>query len=140
MQTHFEAASDPNVVASVAKEIIYTRIHCGSIIYLEFLGCGSTFQSLFDLTKGYKHRARVIKDSDDGSDEVIKCLKRRNFFQNNLRICGVNTDCCVYSTVEGLLEKLPYSKIQIIKNACNSYGEDKIDWRGYIKHKNLRLV
>lgn len=139
MQPHFDAARNPNVVASVTREIIKTILSDGSVIFLEYEGCGPTIPALFDLTKGYRKRSRIQKPDDDGSKEVKSCLKRREFDDNYIRVCGVNAECCVYSTIEGLLKRLPTSKVEVVKDACGWYN-NMPNWRDYLRHPNLSLV
>lgn len=141
MQSGFDSASEPDVVASVAREIIQTKANNGAIIFVEYEGCFPTFKGLLGLTKNYALRSRITKRQDDGSLEVIKCIKRRSFYDKDIRVCGVNADCCVYATVEGLLKKMPQSRVELIKDACGwSCGNRGISWSGYMSHPNLSLI
>ena len=139
MQPDFDAACSFDVIVGVTEQILYAKQHKWPIILLEYKGCGLTHDALAALLKGYSHKARIGKIDDDGSREVVRCLQRRNFPRHRLRICGVNTDCCVYQTVEGLLNRLDNSIVELAKNACaTEWGE--VDWRRYLKHPRLSLV
>lgn len=139
MQPEFEAAFCVDAVVGVTEQIIYARNRNWSIVLVEYQGCGSTHNAIVNLLKGYPNKARIAKWEDDGSREVIRCIQRRNFPRHHLRVCGVNTDCCVYETVEGLLGRLENSVIELAKSACaTEYGI--VDWRRYLKHPRLRLV
>ena len=139
MQPEFEAAFHPNVVIGVTQEIINAKNVGAPIILVEYRDGGQTFDGFFKLLKNYKNKALVRKNRDDGSREVIQAIKRRKFNPYHLRVCGVNSDACVWSTVEGLLGKLNRSRIEVVKQAC--FTEDRtFDWRQFLRHKNLRLV
>jgi nicotinamidase-related amidase len=142
MQPSFCSARDPDVVASVAREIIEAKSNHGSIIFLEYNSCFPTLKGLLNLARGYKKKYRLTKDDDDGSLEIFNHVKRHGDSINiqEFRVCGVNTDYCVLETVSGMLNKLPDSKIKLVKDACGTDGCEKFNWRKFIKHKNLKLV
>jgi len=139
MQPVFQASRDPNTIIAVTHEIFMARQNNHAIIIVEYARSGKTHAGFNELLKGYPHKARVSKHDDDGSKEIVRALCRRNFPMNTLRVCGVNTDCCVYETVTGLIKKLSKTKIEVVKKACNSVT-DNFDWRTYYRHPNLRLV
>lgn len=55
-----------------------------------------------------------------GSREVRRTIKNNRLPMRNIKLCGVNTDCCVLATIYGLNKKLKKSKMQVIAKACNS--------------------
>lgn len=139
MQPVFKASKDPDTVIAVAAEIIQAKQNNHAIVVVEYGGSGKTHSGLSDLLKNYKHKSIISKHDDDGSKEVIRALNRRNFPMQTLRVCGVNTDCCVYETVIGLIQKLKKSQVEVVKKACNTEN-DNFSWRNYFRHPNLRLV
>lgn len=139
MQPGFEAACSFDVLVGVTEQILYAKQQQWPIILLEYEGCGDTHDALVKLLKNYRHKARIKKCDDDGSLEVVRCIQRRKFPYNRLRICGVNADCCVYVTVEGLLCRLESSQIELAKTACGTEHGD-VDWRRYLRHSRLNLV
>jgi nicotinamidase-related amidase len=139
MQPIFRASREPNTVIAVAHEIVVAKQNNHPIVIVEYAQSGRTHAGFDDLLKGYRHKARISKWNDDGSVEVIRALKRRNFPMQTIRVCGVNADCCVYETVTGLLYRLSKTQIEIVKKACNTESTD-FNWREYHKHPNLRLV
>ena len=138
MQPTFAASKNPNTIIAIANEIILAKQKRHGIMIVEYSGSGQTYSGFDNLLRGYLHKAKIKKNDDDGSNEIIRALNRRNFPQQVLRVCGVNTDCCVHDTVVGLLRKLHKTKVEVIKDACNT--ESRFDWRCYYKHPNLRLV
>lgn len=141
MQPCFEASLDVDVIVGVTCEIVKARQRGAPIILVEYRGFDiqdRTHDAFYDLLRNYKRRAIIGKSDDDGSREILQTLKRRQFNSRHLRICGVNSDACVWSTVEGLLEKLDNARIDVVKRACGS--EDPFDWRRFLRHRNLRLV
>lgn len=138
MQSHFEAACDPDVIINVTEEIIKAKQHNAHILLVEYAGCGKSHEGFGQLLKNYRYKARIRKGDDDGSGEIIRALRRRGFNDRHLRLCGVNSDCCVCATTMGLLDKLSNTKIEVVKRACGTVND--FDWRMYIRHPNLRLV
>lgn len=110
------------------------------IIVLEYYDSGDTIDSLLRLLKGYPRKSRVTKSGDNGCYEVINTLRRRDWSTRRLRVCGVNTDCCVWATVEGLLDNVRGIRIEVVKDACEWSNDRPFDWRRYMRHPNLKLV
>jgi nicotinamidase-related amidase len=137
MQYQFEASVDPNVVIGVTCEIVKAREYGSPIVVVEYEGCGRSHSGFLNLIRNYRRKAIIKKWDDDGSAEIIRTLKRRQFNPFHLRVCGVNSDACVLSTVQGLLAKLNQTEIEVVKQACGP----PINWRRhYARHPNLRLV
>ena len=143
MQPSFEAANEPNTIVGVTREILEAKRRKWGIVFLEYKPTdemGRTHEGFSSLIKGYRHKARVTKDDDDGSLEVVKALRRRGFAQHTLRICGVNTECCVTETVSGLLVRLERVQIEVVKDACDSEWSKNYDWRSFLKHPRITIV
>lgn len=138
MQEAFEAACEPDVIIGVTQEILRTKQRGGAIIIVEYRDCGDTHSGFSKLLRNYPHKARIRKRDDDGSLEVLRTIRRRGFNDQWLRVCGVNSDCCVCATVIGLLERTN-ANIDVVKEACGTFDQD-FDWRSYIRHPNLELV
>jgi nicotinamidase-related amidase len=109
---------------------------------VEYRGSGSTHKAILNLLKGYESFSKVHKNHDDGAIEVARGIQRNNFPYSHLRICGVNTDCCVLATVMGMvkLEIFKNSKIEMVKSACEWSKHGKYDWRKFHRHKNIMLA
>lgn len=140
MQSTFKAALNIDVIVGVSREIVETKARNGAIIIVEYAGCDSTHQGILNLLAGYRDKARVIKRDDDGSAEILSVLRRRGFYGGHLRVCGVNTDCCVAATVDGLLSRDLGMRVDVVKSACEWAGKKRFDWRQYKRHPNLALV
>lgn len=140
MQPHFTAANDLKAIVGCAKQIIEAK-HAGSnILFVEYSLCGPTHRELTKLVKSYSNATKITKNSDDGSIEVLRALKKKRWTTKNIRVCGVNTECCVWSTIHGLLRRSSESKIEVVKEACATDGYRKYDWRTYLRDPNLKLV
>ena len=140
MQPSFKAACNLDVIVNVAKEITIARENNQPILFVEYEGCGSTHESLTNLVKGYKQKSTIMKYYDDGSKEILQAIDRRKFNYDRLRVCGVNIDCCIWSTVVGLIDCTWDMIVEIVKQACNWSEDYKFDWRKYFKHPNVKLV
>lgn len=138
MQPIFPAARKPDVVVGVTKQVLHAMQNNWSIIFLEYKGSGPTHEGLLKLTKGYDRKARIRKTKDDGSQAIVRTLKRRrDFSEENFVVCGVNIDCCVWDTVSGLLNKLP-AHIRVVKDACGT--DNAFDWRIMMRHSRLTVI
>ena len=140
MQPEFDAALYPDVVVGVTLEIQAAVARKSAIVFVEYEDAGDTHRSLFKLAKGYRKKAQIIKYEDDGSSQIVRTIRRRDFDETHLRVCGVNTNACVQCTVDGLLRRLPDAKIEVVKEACGTCSYGRYDWRKFTKHKNLKLV
>ena len=142
MQTEFDAANWPEVVVGVTREILEAKRKNWPILILEYRpveNIGYTHFALTKLLKGYSLKARIGKDDDDGSLEVIRAVRRRGFYNKKFRVCGVNTDCCVAATVMGLINRTE-SVVEVVKDACESEHQPEFDWRHFFKHPRIKLV
>lgn len=120
MQTYFSAANDKSVLQNCKNEVAKAMDKGAAIIFVEFIGCGRTIPGLVKLTKYYDRVFIVRKDDDDGSREVRKVIKDNKLPANKIKVCGVNTDCCVLETVLGLNTLMKPSKMKVLAYACNS--------------------
>jgi nicotinamidase-related amidase len=136
MQPAFNAANRDRVVSNCFREILLAIKNDFPILFLEFDGYYNTHQKLMGAVKssGYANYYVRLKNEDDGSDQI-----RRVVFDHalpkNFRVCGVNTDCCVASTVKGLAARYPDSIIEVIADAC---GSDWYHERGLAEIKKLQ--
>lgn len=126
MQPQFPAASGKTIIKNCKREIRKAMQEKASIIFLEYMGCGTTNDSLLSLTDGYEQVWTQEKSSDDGSDVASSLIWKYSLSRTHIKVCGVNTDCCVKETVRGLISVFPKAEIDVIGDACNS------DWdHGY---------
>lgn len=120
MQATFEAANNARVRNKVKQELSKAMERGAAIIFVEYIGQGPTIPSLVKMTDDYNRVYITRKDDDDGSREVKKVIKDNRLPSRDVRVCGVNTDCCVMETVFGISEKIKSVKIKVIAEACNS--------------------
>jgi nicotinamidase-related amidase len=142
MQPEFDAANVPDVIVGVTKQILEAKKKRWPIVIVEYLpkdDIGETHGGLLSLLKGYNKKARIGKVDDDGSLEIVRALRRRKFTEKTLRVCGVNTDCCVAATVLGLLDRIE-GEVEVVKDACEWDNNFQYDWRQFFKDPRIRLV
>lgn len=114
-----------------------------NIIFVEYADYGKTIKLLKSKVKWYKNYT-VVKENDDGSYELKKFFKNHNeSSKRKFKICGVNTDACVYLTVAGLIKRFPKTKIEVISKACDSaniarHKEGLKDMKN-LTYKNFKL-
>ncbi|MBX9691318.1 MAG: isochorismatase family protein [Cyanobacteria bacterium] len=131
MQPCFSAANDRATLQAIKKEIRRAKELGMPIVALE-IDCFSPLQErlprthkrLLELLVGYPRYRMEEKRFNDGSNAVLWALEVLGCDEEgrNLRVCGVNTDACVLDTVLGLAKRLPKSRINVLKDACNTSG------------------
>lgn len=122
MQGYFKASKQSSVKKNVLKQIELAIQDNAPIVFVEYAGCGSTLPSLKNLPKNnsYSKIYKIKKTADDGSDVIMSTLRSNKLPRKHVRVCGVNTDCCVYETVCGLSRALPKTTIEVVEDACGS--------------------
>jgi hypothetical protein len=121
MQSYFSAAHNSRVLKGCTREIKRAMQDKAAIIYLEYgwENYEPTLPILTNLTDQYKRAYHVFKYTDDGSKEAADLIWRHNLPKRNIRVAGVNSNFCVRSTVEGLIKRMPHSRVHVIADACD---------------------
>ena len=120
MQPYFQAATNKRVIANCKRELLLAMKKRAGIIFVQYYSCGETNKSLLKLTAEYDRSYAVSKSADDGSAEIHDAIIDYRLSALRLKICGVNTDCCVSETVRGLTARMPRATIEVISDACHS--------------------
>lgn len=144
MQEIFETAHKRATINSCKQLIKEFKRNKRGIIVLEYNGeyYGKTLPCLTKLLEGYSRGIILKKRGDDGSSCLARYFKRMGLGKDKLKlvICGVNSECCVKETVEGLLEK--DFRVAVVRAACNGYRKGWCgNWHGngwHEKHLNIR--
>lgn len=122
---------DSDIIQKCKRELIKAINDNAQIIFLEFRRHGPTTKELTSLLKEYKYEKyiSVSKEFDDGSKDLLNVILKNNL-PHNIKVCGVNTDCCVYDTVSGYLHAMTNHKnefkdsnefnVKVIIDACAS--------------------
>jgi hypothetical protein len=108
------------VTDAVACEIEEAKKRGDAIIVLEYQGEGSTIEELSKLLEGYPRTITVSKRQDGGSREVLAASHAKLFGSATFRLCGLNADACVITTALGLRWHSPLSRVEVVKDACDS--------------------
>lgn len=122
MQLYFESARDERTQKECSKLIRKAIKDNAPIVLVEYSGCGKTAPTLAGLVAGYKNAHVVKKSNDDGGYEIVSYLRRKRLPRGTIKVCGVNTNCCVKQTIRGIKEEMRYREptIQVVERACNS--------------------
>lgn len=131
MQPMFSASSDPATLRAVEAEVQRAVAGGFPVVILEYALCGNTYPSLLQFLDGYPKLVIKIKHDDCGSREVTEACREHNWGMQVFRICGVNTDCCVHDTVEGLVFAVPGTIVEVVREACNSERPKDRAWGDY---------
>lgn len=158
MQTIFKASNRPEVRAECGNLVKQAVIDGMIIVFLEYIDNGRTKIPLRRIVRGYDKAYFVEKEDNDGSNELAELFWGMDI-PNNFKVCGVNTDMCVFETVQGMASWDRKPKIEVVCKACatHSYGSDyvgyipnaasmtkralsKTPFSGYKSLKNVKLV
>ncbi len=123
MQPNFGCSNNPKTLDAVADLINNAKHDNAFIVYAQYMRQGKTHTNLVKLTNGYINRSFAVANRNDKSGAILTRLVKRQVRSDLVKVCGVNTNACVRATVEGLSNELKEWSIQVIKKACNSYGE-----------------
>jgi nicotinamidase-related amidase len=102
MQHDFRSTADL-VVWEVCRAIKSAKKNLSHIIVVGYRSCGPMLEPVKKAIGKYPHVSFVNKRTDDGSKEVMAEVSRLKL-SSRFRICGVNLDCCVIDTVNGLVK------------------------------------
>jgi len=118
MQPYWAAACNNKLLINNIKYEIKRAINLNNhIMFVRFISNGSITRSLTYATSGYSNVSIVNKDDMDGGDLVLARLK--DVGRTHLRVCGVNTDQCVFETVLTVADSYPKRfKIEVIAKCC----------------------
>jgi len=154
-------------VDNVEREVIGARASNCPVFFLEIeydelephIPYGDTHKCLLDAVEGYElaHICRRIGrrlpaekvsvswtrpkvPGQDGSAGVTKMCKRLGYPMNRFRVCGVQADLCVLSSVKGLLRRTE-GKVEVVEDATNTIAHMQRFWRAkFPEGKRLKLV
>ena len=138
MQQNFPAANEPSAILGAAKEIERAKKRKAGIVFLEFQNLDPTHEVYRKLLKDYPYLVRTRKSEMDGSEQVLRALRRKKFDVDRIRVCGVNSCHCVRATVDGLLLRSD-AKIEVSTKACACDCQHQACWRNY-RHDRLTLL
>ena len=120
MQPYFTAAKDTALVNRIIDEMRIFKKQKRYIFIVEYDECGRTDVRILNELDGYTKYRIIKKTNDDGSTEILECLKLvSSSGLDSMKICGVNTWACVFDTVIGLAEKRPDMSIVVLDNLCS---------------------
>lgn len=143
MQRFFLTHNNYNsVIHYCQKEIIHAMDVNAKIIFLEYKDAGRTIRNLSKLTVNYDKVWFETKDIEDGSTWVQAVLNKINTSPRLIKVTGVQTDMCVYNTVEGLRAIYPKAKLHAVQHACGAMYENAHlnGLRAMNKHFNVSVV
>lgn len=146
MQPDFPASNDPKTLSAVEREVRKAIKRGFGVVVLEVPyfspldeeGLKPTHRSILKLLDGYSRYRVTQKRWSDGSCQVVRMCEDYKFANKRFRVCGVNTDACVLETVLGLAQRLPESKIKVIKDACNTAFNQNC-WDKFLVAPNVKL-
>jgi len=125
LQPTFNVCHNSRIVNNAEREVRQAIRDKAHILFLEYHNCGDTVDQLTKITDRYSKVHYLEKNHDNGVLEIMKAIRDYDLPIQHIKVCGVNTDVCVYFTVHGLNARLPHSNIEIIADACDSqFGID----------------
>jgi nicotinamidase-related amidase len=131
MQPGFSAANDERTINGVLDEI-RSAIALGAPVVLiesDRAKYGKTHNVLLDALASYNPDLWTVETKfwrygDDysphsGALQVDEACEVFGFTTRRFRVCGVNTDICVFFTAMQLGKRFPATSLEIVMRACN---------------------
>jgi hypothetical protein len=146
MQPYFKAANNKKLIYSLIQQVRKAKKQKCSILILEYKNCGKTNSLILKHLVNYNNVIFESQSENSGA-KIINKLINDNIIINNIKICGINTDCCVKETVNDLLKNKKV-KIELLADCCFSeytcnHFETLNDWIKSIrfsKNKNFKIT
>ena len=117
MQYGFNTAKEELTIQGCAEQIKLAIKNKNPIVFVEYEECGETLEELVKLTNKYENRFFIEKERDDGSRELKQAIREEKL-PKNIRICGVNFECCVFDTARSLTQN---HETTLVATAVNSW-------------------
>jgi nicotinamidase-related amidase len=108
-----------NVLTLVREAIIKKAF----VVVAQYKNAGNTHISIINALQDYPYKAYGWHNRNDKSPIIQNILREKKVFTRLIKVCGVNTEYCIWATVNGLARKY-YIPIKVIESACN--GTDRI--------------
>ena len=124
------------IIFKTLEEIYVANSDGMQIVFLEYWAnnFGKDQETTSLLLKAAINKSIIKKYTQDGSKEVVNYFFKLFGYVPELRVCGVNTDQCVFDTVKGISKKTS-NKIAVVSKACHSDLDHK---SGIFKIKKLK--
>ena len=135
-----------NVINNCRSQINKAIEDEAHILFVEYEGYDTTTKELVDIVESNKYLdvTHITKWDDNGAEEILAAIRLHLLPQQTIKFCGINTDCCVYSTVKGFLQAMKEANVEVITDACDSAHNHKrgIDYLKSLtaEHPNLKIV
>ena len=108
------------VAKNIEKEILLAKRLDNPVLIVTYSGAGRNIPIISKAYHGYQKAKRVSKRDDDGAKEIDCSLRGDHSLP--LRICGVNTTCCVQETALSLRHDFGYN-VEVMQAASwDEYG------------------
>lgn len=145
MQGHLRAATDLSTIEAVKQLVNQARRDSAAIVFTWFpyyssqdeTPCPPPLQQLTELICGYERGTTLEHFGGDGSSMVLHACARKGWSTNYFRVCGVNTDMCVYDTACGLVNGS--SRVEVWLRACNTTSREK-DYTSQFNGSGVHLI
>lgn len=127
----------PAVVKQCVHQARLAKRRMAPIILVEYgdngvTNNGPTIPAISSILENYPIVHRIIKLYDDvtrNTDKWPDVVRRLVKKIRMLRVCGVNTNACVQSSVTGLHRMFPDLTIQVVRRACgNTWPWENFKW------------
>lgn len=142
MQPYFSASQNPLTIEACQLEIIKAIKNGYYIFFVEWEGEGATDNRLTSLTESYSKVHFIFKNQDEGSSVIMRKVYDLGIVNSKFKVCGVNTDACVKTTVIGLAEYGRAGRpVEVISKACNTDWGTNYSALAYISTvNNVKVV
>ncbi len=123
MQTGFLCNANVSLSGVVEQNIRQVRLakrRNAPVFLVEYGYSGPTVDEIADLLVNYPSVFTVIKHHNDVTSDLPPKVRYLLKKVKKLRVCGVNTNACVESSVTGMHGEFTDLTIQLVRRACGN--------------------
>jgi len=132
MQEPFLAhCASPQFIAAVIDQVKLAKTRNWGIVIVEVKpwAYGPTIKPIMELLDGQYDRLKIVlKEGDDGSQQVLEICQAAKLPDQFFRVTGVLIGACVKSTAWGLSARKQDCFVRVIKEACATNGDTASSW------------
>lgn len=120
MQVGYAASRHRGLRGNIKIEIRKALKNNCDIVFMTF-GSTPIISSLSEIALKSPQRFHLVNKIGISGAKEFNELRMRIGLQFPIKICGVQTDCCVLATVRELTEIIPNNPIEVLEKCCASF-------------------
>jgi nicotinamidase-related amidase len=129
-----------NLVHNTALAVKEWKTRDWPIVLVQYKNRGATHLTIRGEVKGYNKAFKLIKESDNGGEELVKLVRSKGLPRDAV-FCGVNLDCCVHDTCHTYHMFEPDKYVAVLDDCTRNVWDwelPKVSMKGW--NKSIQLI